>query len=375
MFLILLLSALISAPSIQHGDAFLSNTLTATSSRQISRQHISDLEVGATSPVPNTNLLAAGIDAFIPPGILGPPELIRDLQIGKELQAFRNVIVGEDGIMKSNFTIERVGYSPDIFCLRNLLSTSECQEIQDMARASEMKKAETITENDVSSRKNCTVAWLAPSNGAHVINSLVSSVANLFLSKSILSNPSAGVEDLQVLNYGVGGEFVLHHDGEPRVLTVIYYINGVGGTWFPLARTSNNVHDDPCLNINIDQEKMGENFHRTRREPQNKAQAMDLGRDLKPGENGLLVKGSSRASASIRSGMNSQQMEVESDTQSDEHTAWINEGDAVVFYNYCDDGSGRLDWRSLHCGLPTPEEDGTKWIANHWFCVGDLAAL
>ena len=36
-------------------------------------------------------------------------------------------------------------------------------------------------------------------------------------------NPTAGVEDLQVLKYDVGGEFVLHHDGEPRILTVIYY--------------------------------------------------------------------------------------------------------------------------------------------------------
>ena len=32
-----------------------------------------------------------------------------------------------------------------------------------------------------------------------------------------------------------GGEFVLHHDGEPRTLTIIYYLNGVGGTWLPLA--------------------------------------------------------------------------------------------------------------------------------------------
>ena len=52
---------------------------------------------------------------------------------------------------------------------------------------------------------------------------LVSSTAQTLLSDGILSSEDAGVEDLQVLKYDVGGEFVLHHDGEPRVLTVIYY--------------------------------------------------------------------------------------------------------------------------------------------------------
>lgn len=78
-------------------------------------------------------------------------------------------------------------------------------------------------------------------------------MANLFLSSGVRSNPSASVEDLQVLRYGVGGEFVLHHDGDPRILTVVYYLNGVGGTWFPLARTSDAVEgEDQCAYGNAD---------------------------------------------------------------------------------------------------------------------------
>jgi len=346
--LIFLFAALIN---LQHGNSFLSSTLSPNAKRLITRTVLfSNKEIDATSSVVDPSTAPP----VIPPNILGPPESLRNLNIGEQLNAFRKV-GDKNNMNKANFTIERVGYTPDIFCLRNFLSPSECKEIQDMV-PSDMRQAETITENDVSSRKNCTVAWIPPT-GSNLVNNLVSSTANLFLSKSVLSNPSAGVEDLQVLKYGIGGEFVLHHDGEPRILTVIYYINGVGGTWFPLARTSNNVGDDPCLDM--DAVKMGETFNRSRKEPQNKAQAMDLGQDLRPGEDGLLVKGTGCI------------QKEEKQTQN-EHTAWINQGDAVIFYNYCDDGSARLNWRSLHCGLPTSEEDGTKWIANHWFRVGDL---
>ena len=290
----------------------------------------------------------------ISPNILGPPEPLRELQIGQQLNAFRNYAP-----TKTNFTIERVSYQPDAFILRNFLTSSECNGIQTIAQNSNMEQAQTITQNDTSSRKNCKVAWI-PSTGpnkSNLVGNLVSSAANVLLSKSVLSNPSAGVEDLQVLEYGVGGEFVLHHDGEPRVLTVIYYLNGVGGTWFPLARTSNDVGDDPCLDM--DTSEMEEGFAQSRTSPQNKAQALNLGEGLKPGDDGLLVKGKSKIKEEVQN----------------EHVALIEQGDALAFYNYCDDGSARLDWRSLHCGLPTSEEDGEKWIANHWFRVNDLVDI
>ena len=41
-----------------------------------------------------------------------------------------------------------------------------------------------------------------------------------------------------MLRYADGGAYAPHHDtarDAPRALTVLYYLNGVGGTWFPLA--------------------------------------------------------------------------------------------------------------------------------------------
>lgn len=292
------------------------------------------------------------VKTAIPRNILGPPELLRSLKIGEHLNAFRR---GRDDT-NMDFKIERVAYGPDVFVLRNFLTESECSEIQSIAKRSNMGEAETVTQDDFSSRKNCNVAWIN-STETSLVNNLVSATANLLLSKEVLSHPSAGVEDLQVLEYKTGGEYVLHHDGEPRVLTVIYYINGVGGTWFPLARTSNNENNDPCFQRNIDEDAMEERFMNARKQPMNKEQALDLGGGSNPGEDGggLLVKGVGNTKS-----------------QENENIAWISKGDAVAFYNYLDDGSGRLNWRAIHGGLPTEEKDGSKWIANHWFRVNQL---
>ncbi len=148
-------------------------------------------------------------------------------------------------------------------------------------------------------------------------------------------------------------------------------MNGVGGTWIPLARTCNDENKDPCEDMDHDAMEYG--FQRTRKmegpgSPQNKAQALDLGKDLKPGLDGILVKGKNIT-------FNDGDERFDRNRYSHRHVAWIEQGDALAFYNYCDDGSARLNWRSLHSGLPTTAEDGEKWIANHWFRVNDLADM
>jgi hypothetical protein len=243
------------------------------------------------------------------------------------------------------------------------------------------------------------------------------------------------VEDLQVLQYGIGGEFVLHHDGEPRVLTVIYYLNGVGGTWFPLARTTTNCNpeqnengsssNDPCTNgdVSYAEDEMAlleRQFHNIRRQeritssevagaasnstsstPWNKEQALDLKRGYQPGTHGLLVQGiSSPNFANNQQEDNSTNSSSSSSSRS--HIAWVRAGDALAFYNYHPSpavqqdhdasspssstsssssyssssvspvGGRKLDWRALHCGLPMTEQEGEKWIANHWFRLNDL---
>ena len=44
-----------------------------------------------------------------------------------------------------------------------------------------------------------------------------------------------GIEPLKVVHcHCEGGEYVNHHDSNGRLHTVLYYLNRVGGTWFPL---------------------------------------------------------------------------------------------------------------------------------------------
>lgn len=106
-------------------------------------------------------------------------------------------------------------------------------------------------------------------------------------------------------------------------------------------------------------EKESRNRSSSDQEPKTKAEALQLGQDFKPGEQGLLVSGQS---GQLYNPVIS----------SNPNIAHVRKGDAIAFYNYKNDGSGQLDWRALHTGLPTSEEDGVKWIANHWFRLRDL---
>eukprot|EP00587_Corethron_hystrix_P000644 CAMPEP_0113297504 /NCGR_PEP_ID=MMETSP0010_2-20120614/335_1 /TAXON_ID=216773 ORGANISM="Corethron hystrix, Strain 308" /NCGR_SAMPLE_ID=MMETSP0010_2 /ASSEMBLY_ACC=CAM_ASM_000155 /LENGTH=239 /DNA_ID=CAMNT_0000150397 /DNA_START=444 /DNA_END=1163 /DNA_ORIENTATION=+ /assembly_acc=CAM_ASM_000155 len=226
-----------------------------------------------------------------------------------------------------------------------------------------MNPAETITENDTSSRTGCGVCWLGKESGGAppAASSLLTCVANLMVSEGLKVHPKTSVEELQVLRYDVGGQFIFHHDGPPRFLTVIYYLNGVGGTWFPLALTSDDESDDSYGSL--EKERMSEDFLRVHKSgikgspPQNKAQALRLGEDLEPEKDGLLIKGSK-----ISEGDTNIQEE-----KTNNNIVHIQQGDAVAFYNYLDDRSGRLNWRALHAGLPTSKNDGPKWICTHWF--------
>ena len=208
---------------------------SSTSLKQETTTHAGDVENGNAS----TSL-------SIPPGILGPPEPLRSLPVGQSVKAFRTLARqdDDDDPTQIDFTISRVSKHPDIFHLQNFVTDSECINIISAAKDTVMNRAETVTKTDTTSRKNCTVAWLKQHGDDYtskIINNLVSSTANIFLSTHVKSHPSAGVQDLQVLEYKSGGEFVMHVDGEPKILTVIYYINGVGGTWFPLAQTEEDT--------------------------------------------------------------------------------------------------------------------------------------
>ncbi len=162
---------------------------------------------------------------------IGVPETIQHLEVGQCVRAFRRSYDDSTQTTTRNFSIERLSAKPNIFLLQNFLSPYECDSIIQHALddRTEMTNAETITDNDSTSRKRCQVAWISSSSSSSppllssMVSNLVSSTANILLSKDVLQHESASVEDLQVLKYDIGGEFVLHHDGEPRILTVIYY--------------------------------------------------------------------------------------------------------------------------------------------------------
>jgi hypothetical protein len=132
------------------------------------------------------------------------------------------------------------------------------------------------------------------------------------------------VEDLQVLKYSSGGEFIHHQDGSARMLMVIYYFDGVAGMWFSFAN-----------NTSVDSRA---------KHPVNKMQTLKIVQDLQPRKDGLLVIGIPNTTYSS--------------LENPQNIAHMNSGDVIAFYNYLDDGSGRIDWNALHCGLPTVQDDG-----------------
>ena len=121
-----------------------------------------------------------------------------------------------------------------------------------------------------------------------------------------------------MLRYSPGGEYKPHYDASPsapRVLTVLYYLNGVGDIWFPFA-------DD-----------YGEYDFGSRED------ILAHVATLNPDIDGLKVEPCAP-------------------------------GDALAFYNFDESARGwpAPDMRSLHAGLEVGEEE-TKWIGSHFFRV------
>ena len=115
----------------------------------------------------------------------------------------------------------------------------------------------------------------------------------------------------------------VHYDGSPilpRVMTILYYLNGVGATWFPFADATG---DDADLI-----EKSGRD------------QILDRTAALDPSSAGVLVEPSGP-------------------------------GDAVAFFNF--DADGVRDPYSLHAGTTVGEGDD-KWLAAHFFQAPSLVA-
>jgi hypothetical protein len=156
------------------------------------------------------------------------------------------------------------------------------------------------------SRQNSQVAWLPNTN--KLVQAVARKAHALFLGQRQAFHATRGVEPLQVVRYDDGGEYVLHQDANRRLLTVLYYLNGAGESWFRMPR--------PCMKLL-------------------------RGRDYRPWSS---VKGCNPAATASWC--------PASERKITPRAAIVQQGDAVAF------------WSALHAGLPV---SSTKWIGNHFY--------
>ena len=156
----------------------------------------------------------------------GIPTTLDTMEVG---QSFR----------QESLVIEKVSARPPIFVLRGVLGKEDCETI--MRSASRLEPARTLSaeSDDDMYRKSCSVCWLANDEDSRV-RSIANKCHSILMPNQIF-DAERGVESLQVVRYETKGEYVLHHDSNKRFLTVLYYLNGKGETWFPLA----DSHDGP----------------------------------------------------------------------------------------------------------------------------------
>ena len=255
----------------------------------------------------------------------GISPILQKLGCKESVRGYRSSVLTNN--QRHDFTIERVAASPQLFLLRNFCTSLECQTIREVVSSSMiMEKAQTLS-GETKKRTKCDVAWLRNQDIDSLVGSLAQAAGNILISDSVKRSSKLGCEDLQVLKYEENGKYVLHHDGNNRIVTVIYYLNGSGSTWFPFAK---NEFDKKI--------------------PQNLQEAKALSENMIPGTNGMLLS-------------------CDADNKSNDHCYQVQEGDAIAFFNYSlDDIDGTVgltcDWSSFHAGLPA---SSTKWIANHWF--------
>jgi 2OG-Fe(II) oxygenase superfamily len=245
---------------------------------------------------------------------LGPPPPLDEMKVGEMYVPF------------DPLQIVKLANDPPIFFLRNFLTAMDCEELIEQVSEQGMDTAETKS-GVVRHRVKSSVAWIAPDHSI-VADFMTCLSARLFLHDQLLENySSVHPESVQVVRYDETGKFDLHHDGFNRTVTVLTYLNGVAGTWFPYIGAP--VEEMPTMTL----ENRG----------------MLNGRV--PGRDGLCILGATQPNI----------------PKSLDHTVRVNAGDAVVFYNYETEEERDnmfMSWRSIHCGLPATE---TKWIATNWF--------
>jgi hypothetical protein len=342
------------------------------------------------------NDLVEDLQEFNP---LRPPSYLASLRIGESY----NIPILGDAVKA--LCITRLSRNPDIFLVPSFIGQTE--RLIDAANRQGLNVAGTRKSQSNTIRTHSYLTWLGDTSDVDdakdgalqdnhessrcFLHSIRDICNSLFVHESLQIqrdlNPEAGrhhhhqhpqkllqsmhvtAEDMQIAKYDSGGCFHLHHDGFNRFLTVLTYLNGVGGTYFPLAQTKerdNNHHEHellnpPKLSVNNDGSLSSQGYV--------------------VGEDGLLIVGKEGESAYLDDSRGNDEAGI---VEGSSAFARIHAGDAVVFYNYNrlmedasmtnvdgrddpeqtgDGGSGK-EWRAVHAALPAPQE---KWIATNWF--------
>jgi len=268
---------------------------------------------------------------ILTPTLFSPPHQLQNLQVGESL----NPIEGLPFL-----SIKRVAMNPPMYIFRGILCHNEDRQglIESSLHAAGMELAETKS-GAVSHRSGSYMAWVSPeeegrkddaNNRGHLVAQFMTNLnRDLFVSHDEIFS-----EHVQVVRYEKGGKFDLHHDGFGRIVTVLHYLNGVAGTWFPFCHVQGTMEDDD------------------NKPPETIIDQMNMIKTKCLGKDGVWIVGTEN-----------------SEMREGPHVIRVNPGDAVAFYNYENmiiDGSSSpvTNWRSLHAGMPTNQE---KWIATNWF--------
>ena len=151
--------------------------------------------------------------------------------------------------------------------------------------------------------------------------------------------------------YDAGGNFDYHHDGYGRYLTVLYYLNGVGGTYFPFG----DDDDRATMGVGGDGGAL---------------LAAATSKGFADEARGVLIVGKEGSDAYTAADFAPSPSVHRRDSRlvvNPKNIVRIGPGDAVAFYSY--DIDGVRDMRTLHCSLTVPEE---KWISTCWFRSEEL---